>query len=215
MIGEIETYAQIQTYASCMQDTFANAVLSYRNTLARLGCTDMQVLNWLASITWPTSDDDNFGDVYAAPVTLTPANHEPITCSGIEISLYAQLAVPTIEEPPSWVGFNLLFDIQQLKQEIIAPYSAGIGSTIWHILRTLANPFKELGAYFTDEWQENLTWRSLVENTGDPWTFELGIFPRSLSEHFKMVPAGFEGTLVDGSFGFAQSNRWVVLPWKK
>jgi hypothetical protein len=77
----------------------------------------------------------------------------------------------------------------------------------------LASTFKEMGAYLTDQWQENLTWRALVENSGDPWLFELGIFPRSLSEHFKMVPAGFEGTLVDNSFGFAPSNRWVTLPW--
>ena len=207
--------AQIQTYASCIQDTFTDTIMRYRDALILLGCTDTQVLDWLTSITWPTSDDDNFGDIYAAPVTLAPTGNEQITCTGIEVSLYAELAMPTIEEPPSWVSFNLLFDTEQLKQEIIAPYSAEIGFTLWHILRTLASTFTELGAYLTDQWQENLTWRSLVENTGNPWVFELGIFPRSLSEHFKMVPAGFEGTLVDGSFGFAQSNRWVTLPWKK
>jgi hypothetical protein len=210
-----ETHAQIQTYVSCRQDTFTAAIMRYRDALIDLGCTDTQVLDWLTSITWPTSDDDSFGDIYAAPVTFSPASHKPITCAGIEVSLYTQPAIPTIEEPPSWIGFNLLFDTKQLKQEIIVPYSAEIGFTIWHILRTLVSTFKELGAYFTDQWQENLTWRSLVENSGDPWAFELGIFPRSLSEHFKMVPAGFEGTLVDGSFGFAQSNRWVTLPWKK
>ncbi len=204
---------QVQTYASCTQDTFSDVIMRYHHALTHLGCTDTQVLAWLTSITWPSSDDDNFGDIYAAPVTLAPANHEHITCSGIEVSLYAQSAIPTIEEPPSWVGFNLLLDTQQFKQEIIAPCSAEIGFTVWHILRTLHNTFKELGAYLTDQWQENLTWRCLVENIGDPWAFELGIFPRSLSEHFKMVPAGFEGTLVDGSFGFAQSNRWVTLPW--
>jgi hypothetical protein len=207
--------AQIQTYASCTQDTFTDTLMRYHDALIRLGCTDTQVLDWLTSITWPTSDDDSFGDIYAAPVTLAPTGNEQITCAGIEVSLYAQSAIPTIEEPPSWVGFNLLFDTEQLKQEIIAPYSEEIGYTLWHILRTLASTFTELGAYLTDQWQENLTWRSLVENTGDPWVFELGIFPRSLSEHFKMVPAGFEGTLVDGSFGFAQSNRWVTLPWNK
>ncbi len=206
---------QIQTYASCTQDTLTDTLMSYHDALIRLGCTDAQVLGWLTSITWPTSDDDSFGDIYAAPVTLAPTGNEQITCAGIEVSLYAQLAIPTIEETPSWVGFNLLFDTEQLKQEIMAPYSVEIGFTIWHILRTLACTFTELGVYLTDQWQENLTWRSLVENTGDPWVFELGIFPRSLSEHFKMVPAGFEGTLVDGSFGFAQFNRWVTLPWKK
>jgi hypothetical protein len=206
--------AQAQTYASCTQDTFTDALMRYHNALTQLGCTDTRTLDWLTSITWPTSDDDSFGGIYAAPVTLAPVSNKHITSSGIEVSLYTQPAIPTIDEPPSWVGFNLLFDTQQLKQEIIAPYSAEIGFTIWHILRILASTFKELGAYLTDQWQENLTWRSLVENTGDPWSFELGIFPRSLSEHFKMVPAGFEGTLVDGCFGFAQSNRWVTLPWK-
>ena len=210
----METWAQIQTYSSCMQDTFTNIIMCYRDTLMHLGCTDTQVLDWLTSITWPTSEDDSFGDIYAAPVTLAPPDCHPITCAGIEVSLYAQLAVPTIEEVPSWVSFNLPFDIQELKQEIIAPYDVKTGYTIWRILCTLSNTFKELGAYFTDQWQENLTWRSLVENTGDPWAFELGIFPRSLSEHFKMVPAGFAGTLIDGSFGVAQSNRWVTLPWK-
>jgi hypothetical protein len=207
------TYAQIQTYASCKHDTFTAMISHYRATLIQLGCTDSQVLDWLAAITWPASDDEYFGDIYAAPVTLAPTNYEHLTSSGIEISLYPQLAIPTIEEPPSWIGFNLLFDTQELKQEIIAPYSAAIGATIWQILRTLTGTFKELGAYLTDQWQENLTWRSLVENSGDPWSFELGIFPRSLSEHFKMVPVGFEGTLVDNNFGFAQSNRWVTLPW--
>src|SRR5579864_8188044 len=201
---------QVQTYASCMQDTFTDTLIRYRNALTKLGCTDMQVLDWLTSIAWPASDEDSFGDIYAAPVTLITISDKPITCSGIEVSLYTQSAIPTVEETPSWVGFNLLFDIEQLKQEVIAPYSAETGLTIWHILRTLASTFPELGAYLTDQWQENLTWRSLIENAGDPWAFELGIFPRSLSDHFKMVPAGFEGTLVDGCFGFAQSNRWVT-----
>lgn len=206
--------AQVQTYASCTQNTFADALVRYHHALTQLGCTDTQVLDWLISITWPTSDDDSFGDIYAAPITLAPASGKSITCSGIEVSLYTQSAIPTIDEPPCWVGFNLLFDTQQLKQEIIAPYSAEVGSIIWHILRTLASTFKELGAYLTDQWQENLTWRSLAENTGDPWAFELGIFPHTLADHFKMVPAGFEGTLVNDNFGFAQSNRWVTLPWK-
>ena len=205
----------MQTYASCTQATFTDALMRYHHALTQLGCTDTRVLDWLTSITWPTSYEDSIGDIYAAPVTLAPANDKPITCSGIEVSLYTQSAIPTIDEPSPWVGFNLLFDTEQLKQEIIAPYSAEIGFTIWHILRTLASTFTELGAYLTDQWQENLTWRSLVENTGDPWAFELGIFPRSLSEHFKMVPAGFEGTLIDDCFGFAQSNRWVTPPWKK
>jgi hypothetical protein len=206
--------AQIQTYSSCRQETFTNAVRRYRDALARLGCTDTQVLDWLTSIIWPTSDDDSFGDIYAAPVTLAPTGNQPIISAGIEVSLYAESAIPAIEEPPSWIGFNLLFDTEQLKQEIISPYDIETGRTIWHILRILTSTFKELGAYLTDQWQENHTWRALVENTGDPWAFELGIFPHSLSDRFKMVPAGFEGTLVDGSFGFAQSNRWVTPPWK-
>ena len=209
----MDIQAQIQTYASCTQKIFVETIMRYHDALIRLGCTDTQVLDWLTSITWPTSDDDAFGDIYAASVRLAPAGYEPIICAGIEVSLYAQLAVPTVEDMPSWIGFNLLFDVQELKQEIIVPYDAKTGQIIWHILRTLSGTFKELGAYFTDQWQENLTWRSLVENTGDPWAFELGIFPRSLSEHFEMVPAGFEGTVVDSCFGFAQSNRWVTVPW--
>src|SRR5215469_8964831 len=126
--------AQVQTYASCTQDTFTDALMRYHHALTELGCTDMQVLDWLTSITWPTSDEDSFGDIYAAPITLAPTSDKHITSSGIEVSLYTRSAIPTIDEPPSWVGFNLLFDTEQLKQEIIAPYNAEIGSTIWHIL---------------------------------------------------------------------------------
>src|SRR5437667_2953727 len=92
--------AQVQTYASCMQDTLTDTIMRYHNALTHLGCTDTQILAWLTSIAWPSSDDDSFGDIYAASVTLAPANYEPITCSGIEVSLYAQAAIPTIEEPP-------------------------------------------------------------------------------------------------------------------
>jgi hypothetical protein len=77
----------------------------------------------------------------------------------------------------------------------------------------LAATFREVGIYFTDEWQDNRSWRAVVEDAGDPWLFDLAIFPRELAEHFKMVPAGFQGTVVERGFGFAQSNRWETLPW--
>src|SRR5262249_23283304 len=128
-------------------------------------------------------------------------------------SLYTQPGVPTLEDPPTWLGLNLPLDTTRLRAHVTDAYKKGIGGALWLILRELAFTFGELGAYFTDPWHENLAWRAIVENSGDPWAFELAIFPRSLSNHFKEVPAGFQGTVLEGAFGFAQANRWQVLPW--
>ena len=206
-------HTQVQTYAACSQDTFPPVLQCYWEVLSRLGCVNQQVRDWLTYISWPVSDDDAYGDVYAFPVTIAPAPGEEITCAGIEVSLYTQSGMPTIEEPPSWVGFNLLLDVNRLKAHSTAAYKPGSGRILWHILSELASTFSELGAYFTDEWQENLAWRAIVENTGDPWAFDLAIFPRKLAKHFEMVPAGFQGTVIDGGFGFAPANRWSILPW--
>jgi hypothetical protein len=93
-------------------------------------------------------------------------------------------------------------------------FSAAAGYTIWNILQGLAYTFTEIGAYFTDEWQENQAWRVIAEAAGDPWMFDLGIFPRKLAARFEMIPAGFKGTVVEAGFGFAQINRWQALPWE-
>src|SRR2546429_2220744 len=204
---------QVQTYAASSQDTFPPVLQCYWEVLSRLGCVNQQVRDWLTYISWPVSDDDAYGDVYAFPVTIARAPGEEITCAGIEVSLYTQSGMPTIEEPPSWVGFNLLLDVNRLKAHSTAAYKPGSGRILWHILSELASTFSELGAYFTDEWQENLAWRAIVENTGDPWAFDLAIFSRKPAKHFAMVPAGFQGTVIDGGFGFAPANRWSILPW--
>jgi hypothetical protein len=207
--------AQIQTYASCTQTTYSSVIERFHHALIRLGCTDQQVLDWVTDIHWPASDDDNFGDIYAAPVTLAPAGVEPLTSEGIEISLYTQPAIPSLEDLPSWVSFNFLIDTDQLHSNPTDPYTTAAGHTIWSILRILVQDFSEVGAYFTDEWQENQSWRVIVEGHGDPWIFEIGIFPRALSPHFEVIPSSFKGTLVDGNFGFAQANRWQSFPWEE
>ncbi|GAC1355960.1 MAG: hypothetical protein NVS4B12_28310 [Ktedonobacteraceae bacterium] len=214
-----EEYAQIQTYATCNERTYAIVASHYRLVLEQLGCTDTQVLSWLDTVHWPTSDNDGLGDIYAAPFTLTPgqeeAFNETIECAGIEISLYIDTAIPSTEELPSWVAFNLLFDANILREGSSAPYSAKIGPLLWRILQKQAGAFRELGAYFTDEWQENQPWRALAAQLGNPWDFDLAIFPRSKAEYFTEVPAGFKGTVTPQGFGFAQTNRWLHLPWEQ
>ncbi|GCE26804.1 hypothetical protein KDA_22880 [Dictyobacter alpinus] len=208
--------AQIQTYASCNQETFLATLQRYRQALELLGCKDQNVLDWINAISWPENDDDPFGDIYAAPVLLTPPGAPALECSGIEISLYTQPAVPSLEDLPPWIGFNLLVETEQLHEDEnnIEPYSSEVGQSIWQILQVLAHEFTEVGAYFTDEWQENQSWRVIIENAGDPWIFYLGIFPRRLAEHFERIPSGYLGTLVDAGFGFAQINRWQTIPWE-
>ncbi|GCE11048.1 hypothetical protein [Tengunoibacter tsumagoiensis] len=100
-----------------------------------------------------------------------------------------------------------------MQEEEIAPYSTEVGKTLWHFLTTLGKELFELGVYLTNEWQDNQSWRSLVEEVGDPWNFEMAIFPRKLAPFFQNVPAGFQGTVVEGGFGFAQANRFITLPW--
>ena len=209
------TQTQIQTYASCTQDTFADLMQRFRHALMGLGCTDQQVFDWLENIHWPESDNDSFGDIYAAPVTLSPPEAENLTCEGIEISLYTQPAIPSLEDLPAWVSFNFLIDTDRLHTITTDPYTTTAGKAVWSMLRVLIKEFPEVGTYFTDEWQENQSWRVIVEGHGDPWIFELGIFPRTLSQHFEFIPSGFKGTLVDGNFGFAQINRWQGLPWEE
>jgi len=206
-------HVQVQTYAACSQSTFPSVLQRYWEALSRLGCTDQEVRDWLMHISWPVSEDDAYGDVYAFPITIAPTPGEEIISDGIEVSLYIQPGVPTIEESASWVGFNLLLDVNRLKADSTAAYNPGSGRILWHILTEFSTVFPELGTYFTDEWQENLAWRAIVENTSDPWAFDLGIFPRALAKHFEMVPAGFQGTVIDGGFGFAPANRWSILPW--
>ncbi|GAC1405456.1 MAG: hypothetical protein NVS4B12_21990 [Ktedonobacteraceae bacterium] len=213
-----EEYAHIQTYATCNERTYTIVVSHYKLVLEQLGCTDTQVLNWLDSVRWPNSDDDGFGDIYAAPFTLVPAReeypNETIECVGIEISLYVDAAIPSTEELPSWVGFNLLFDKNSLQESFTSPYSIQAGKLLWRVLQKQAGAFRELGAYLTDEWQENQPWRALVAQLGNPWDFDLAIFPRSKAAYFAEVPAGFKGTVTSQGFGFAQTKHWQQLPWE-
>ncbi|GAC1642427.1 MAG: hypothetical protein NVS4B9_34640 [Ktedonobacteraceae bacterium] len=205
--------AQIQTYTTYTQATLPELLQRFREALIRLGCEDQQALDWVLSIAPPNSEDDSFGDVYASPVTLAPPGVQQLACEDIEITLYTEPAVPSLEELPSWVGFTLLVDAQELQETPTSPYNVEAGRTIWHVLLELAHTFPELGAYFADEWQENQVWRTIVEKAGDPWVFEMGIFPRRLAPYFEAVPGGYQGTVINGSFGFAQANRWQQLPW--
>jgi hypothetical protein len=207
-------HAQIQTYASCTQQTFVETLQRFRLALEQLDCTDPAVLSWVTGITWPENDEDSFGDVYAAPVTLTPHGATSLKTAGIEISLYTTLAVHSLKDLPAWVGFNLLLDTEDLRTENTEPYTSAEGQSIWRILLVLAHHFTEVGAYFTEDWQDNQAWRAIIEGSADPWIFELGIFPRSLAAHFQEIPAGFKGTVTPDGFGFAQSNRWQQLPWE-
>jgi len=187
----------------------------YRTVLEQLGCTDAQVLAWLSQIEWPASEEEGFGDIYASPFTLNPADGEPIECAGLSISFYTQVGVPSLEEPPTWITLNLLFDVAIIRHQASVVYRSGVGGTLWLIMREMAESFREIGVYFTDEWQENQSWRAISESIGDPWVFDLAIFPRELAERFKEVPPGFQGTVIEGAFGFAQENRWHTLPWEE
>ncbi len=213
-----EEYAQIQTYATCNERTYAIVASHYRLVLEQLGCTDARVLNWLDDVRWPTSDDDGLGDIYAAPFTLAPMQEKDasatIECAGIEISLYIDAAIPSTEELPSWVGFNLLFDVSTLHEHETSPYLVEVGPLLWAILQKQGGAFRELGAYLTNGWQENQPWRALAARIGSPWDFDLAIFPRTKAEYFAEVPAGFKGTVTPQGFAFAQTNCWQQLPWE-
>ncbi len=207
-------YTQIQTYARSDQHTFSSILRKYRIVLERLGCDDQQVIEWLSQLSWPTSDDDSFGDIYASPFILSPAAEKQITCAGLAVSLFMVSPVPILEETqPCWVGLNLLFEAEELRIDGLSTYQPEAGEILWHIMRELASSFREIGVYFTDEWQENRSWRAITEGRGEAWAFDLAIFPRELSKHFSVLPAGFQGTLVAQDFGFAQANRWSRLPW--
>ncbi|HEY4386419.1 MAG TPA: hypothetical protein VGN34_18330 [Ktedonobacteraceae bacterium] len=205
-------YVLLQTYATCNPDTFQVVIQCYRILLERLGCIDQQVFSWLTELQWPTSDEDNFGDIYALPFAVTPT----LSCDGMTVTLYDTPAVPSVEDPPAWLGFNLLFDTSNVHQDHSTVYVPGFGTQVWSIMRALANEFPEIGVYLTDEYQENHAWRALAENAGaDPWAFDLAIFPRNLAEHFAEVPSGFQGTVLEKKFGFALQNRWQALPWQE
>jgi hypothetical protein len=207
-------YAQIQTYATYTARNLQTLLQLYRTVLEQLGCTDAQVIAWLSQVEWPASEEEGFGDIYASPFSLHPVDDgEPIECAGLSISFYTQSGAPSLEDPPLWIAFNLLFDIAKIRRRAAPVYRSGVGGAVWHIMRELAESFREVGIYFTDEWQENQSWRAIAENVGDPWVFDLAIFPRELAERFKEVPPGFQGTVIEGGFGFAQENRWPVLPW--
>ena len=212
-----EEYVQIQTYATCNERTYTIVAAHYKLVLEQLGCTNSDVLSWLDNVRWPTSDEDGMGDIYAAPFTLTPLREEgmqtAIECAGIEISLFVDTAIPSTEEHPTWVGFNLLFDESTLHESATSPYSVKVGPLLWAILQKQGGAFRELGAYLTDSWQENQPWRGLAANMGTPWDFDLAIFPRSKAEYFSEVPSGYKGTVTPQGFAFAQTNRWRDLPW--
>jgi hypothetical protein len=213
-----EEYVQIQTYATCSERTYAIVASHYRLVLEQLGCPDRQVLEWLDNVRWPTSEEDGLGDIYAAPFTLAPLQEKNVSttieCAGIEISLYIDAAIPSTEELPSWVGFNLLFDESTVHEYETAPYSAHVGPLLWAIIQKQAGAFRELGAYLTDGWQENQPWRALAARLGNPWDFDLALFPRTKAEFFAEVPTGFKGTVTPQGFAFAQTNRWQQLPWE-
>jgi hypothetical protein len=207
-------YAQIQTYATYTARNLQTLLQLYRTVLEQLGCTDAQVIAWLSQVEWPASEEEGFGDIYASPFSLHPVDDgEPIECAGLSVSFYTQSGAPSLEDPPLWIAFNLLFDVAKIRRRAAPVYRSGVGGAIWHIMRELAESFREVGIYFTDEWQENQSWRAIAENVGDPWVFDLAIFPRELAERFKEVPPGFQGTVIEGGFGFAQENRWPDLPW--
>ncbi len=206
-------YIQIQTYAKCNEDTFTTLLKRYRDVLRQLGCEDRHVLTWLSTLSWPTSEDDMFGDIYAAPFTLSLDNMNDITCAGSHVSVFSSSAAPSIEELPTWLGLNLLFDSETLKNGKTDMYYPGVGASIWQIMLELSVAFPEMGVYLTDEWQENRTWRVLTEGEGNPWAFDLAIFPRRLSHDFEPTPAEFEGTALEQAFGFALEKRWEMLPW--
>ena len=206
-------YIQIQTYAKCNENNFSIIVQRYRKVLQQLGCTDQRLLEWLFTLSWPVSDDDMFGDIYASPFILSPNNIDDIACAGVHVSLYSYSAIPSIEEQPTWVGLNLLFDDDTLKSRKTGVYRPGVGGIVWHIMRELISSFSEMGVYLTDEWQENRSWRVLTEGEGNPWAFDLAIFPRKLANDFDPTPPQFEGTVLDSAFGFAREKRWQILPW--
>lgn len=208
-------YAQIQTYAECDEDAFYNMTEQYRGVLEQLKCTNTAMLDWLTDMQWPTSDDDDFGDIYAASFTLTPHDAQPILCAGMDVAIYTAIPVHSLEEQFPWVGINILFDMADLHADSTSVYKAGVGASLWQIMGELAQVFHEVGVYFTNEWQENRSWRAIIEDTREPWSFDLGIFPRELADHFSHIPVGFQGTVTPQSFGFAQTNRWLTLPWRE
>jgi hypothetical protein len=204
-------YVLLQTYATCNPDTFQEVIQRYRALLEHLGCTDQKVFSWLAELAWPASDDDNFGDIYALPFAVT----SDLDCDGMTVTLYNTPAVPSVEDPPAWLSFNLLFDVDTIRQSHSTVYVPSFGSRIWPIMQTVAEAFPEIGVYLVDEYQENRSWRALAENAGaDPWFFDVAIFPRSLAANFAEVPSGFQGTVLEKKFGFALQNSWQALPWQ-
>lgn len=206
-------YIQIQTYARGNRETFPEILRRYQAVLRKIGCSDDRVSRWLNELRWPILDEDSFGDIFASPFILFPDSPKALTCAGMDVTLYMVTPVQSIEDLPPWIGFNLLFDTTTLRINSGTVYKPGLGGILWQIMRELVASFHEIGVYLTDEWQENRSWRAIVEDQGEPWSFDLGIFPKELADSFAKVPAGFQGTVVPQGFAFAQVNRWKTLPW--
>ena len=65
-------YVQIQTYATCNQQTLQEVLQRYQNVIAQLGCNDPQALAWILQDRMADIEDRYLGDIYAAPFQLTP-----------------------------------------------------------------------------------------------------------------------------------------------
>src|SRR5690242_19379477 len=102
-------YIQIQTYVRGTRETFAEILHHHQIVLKKLGNNDDRVSTWLGELTWPTSDEGSFGDIYASPFTLFPAGSPGLTCAGMDVTLYTVTPVQSLEDPLPWIGFNLLF----------------------------------------------------------------------------------------------------------
>src|SRR5713226_129121 len=126
-IYDMPEYAQIQTYATYTTSNLQMLLQRYRTVLEQLGCTDAGVVAWLSQIEWPASEEEGFGDIYASPFYLNPADAEPIECAGLAISFYVQSGVISFDEPPSWIAFNLLFDIEGVRSLATEMYRPDLG----------------------------------------------------------------------------------------
>ncbi len=209
-------YIQIQTYAHCNEYLFTTVCKAYQMALQHLHCGDERVLDWLAQLRWPHNEDESFGDIYASPFTLMPDESSSIACEALDLSLFLHSSTFELEETRPWANFNLLFNANAIRTSTGKTYTQQAARQLWIIMRELANSFRELGVYLTDEWQEHRTWQTITQGFGDPWTFDLAIMPRSVAqEHFYQPPTSFCVYRQEHDMAFAQLDRWQILPWQE
>jgi len=209
-------YHNIEAYADLGKHSLDDVKNNIARILTEMGCEQKILTEWLNTIQkWEYAED---GIVYSG--SNGPLINFPFLGGVFQVRFVVLGWTPQVfpKLTNDWLAFELLFETDKIDDTLdlkLIRYKQEAQPVIWYLLKLFAQYFPDLGAFFTDEYQDGRVWHGIAEHVSETcWDFEAAIIQIPIQDRYKPVANGYFSQISNGQLHLARKSSWEIPPWQ-